>query len=90
MQGERYREALLMAACQPTVRGFLIFHVTDETDRNRWQSGLYYPDDTPKASRAVVEQTIAQVRDEGVDCTAGLPGEPSVRSGRPVAGPLAT
>ena len=42
-----------MAACQPTVRGFLIFHVTDETDYNRWQSGVYYVDGTPKSTRAV-------------------------------------
>src|SRR5919201_4170566 len=29
LQAVRYSQALLMAACQPTVRGFLIFHVTD-------------------------------------------------------------
>ena len=54
-----YREALQMAACQSTVRGFLIFHVTDETDYNRWQSGVYYADGTPKSSRAFVRQRIA-------------------------------
>jgi hypothetical protein len=75
LQGERYRDALLIAACQPTVRGFLIFHVTDERDYNRWQSGLYYPDGTPKASRALVKQTIEQVHDGDFDiqCYASPP-----------------
>ena len=55
VQAAYYREALEMAACQPTVRGFLIFHVTDETDYNRWQSGVYYADGTPKSSCAFVK-----------------------------------
>ncbi len=68
VQAEHYSEALMMAACQPTVRGFLIFHVTDETDFNRWQSGLYYVDGTPKTSRALVRSTIDQVRAGDVEC----------------------
>ena len=60
VQAAYYREALELAACQPTVRGFLIFHVTDETDYNRWQSGVYYADGTPKSSRAFVKQTMAR------------------------------
>src|ERR687887_802485 len=63
VQAQHYSEALLMAACQPTVRGFLIFHVTDEPDYNRWQSGVYYADGTPKMSRALVKRAIANVRD---------------------------
>ena len=51
VQAAYYRTALEMAACQPTVRGFLIFHVTDENDYNRWQSGVYYVDGTPKSTR---------------------------------------
>ena len=68
MQAQRYRQALLMAACQPTVRGFLIFHVTDERDFNRWQSGLYYADGTPKSSLPLVKATIDEVRDGEVEC----------------------
>jgi hypothetical protein len=64
-----------MAACQPTVRGFLIFHVTDETDYNRWQSGVYYADGTPKSSRPFVRQTMAEIRSGAVDCgEQPLPG----------------
>jgi hypothetical protein len=69
LQAERYSQALLMAACQPTVRGFLIFHVTDEPDYNRWQSGLYYADGTPKTSRTLVRQTIDQVQNGDVECS---------------------
>jgi len=65
-----YDEALTMAACQPNVKGMFLFHVTDETDLSRWQSGLYYADDTPKASLPIVKQTIEQIHEGAVDCTA--------------------
>jgi hypothetical protein len=73
VQAAYYDEALRMAACQPTVRGFLIFHVTDETDYNRWQSGVYYADGTPKASRALVKRAIASIHAGAYEC-----GEPPV------------
>jgi hypothetical protein len=73
VQATYYREALQMAACQPNVRGFLIFHVTDETDHNRWQSGVYYADGTPKSSRPWVKQAMSEIRSGAVDC-----GEPPV------------
>jgi hypothetical protein len=73
VQAAYYDEALRMAACQPTVRGFLIFHVTDETDFNRWQSGVYYADGTPKSSRASVKASMNAVRDGAFEC-----GEPPV------------
>ena len=69
-QGQYYDEALTMTACQPNVMAMFLFHVTDERDLNRWQSGVYYPDDTAKPSRAVVHQTIDQIRSGAVDCTA--------------------
>jgi hypothetical protein len=68
VQAAYYREALELAACQPTVRGFLIFHVTDETDYNRWQSGVYYADGTPKASRALVKKAIGDIRAGAYEC----------------------
>ena len=58
-----------MAACQPNVRAMFLFHVTDESDLNRWQSGVYYADGTPKSTRAVVKQTIKQIQAGAVDCT---------------------
>ena len=49
-QARYYRQALSLAACQPNVRGFFIFHTFDEPDLNGWQSGLYYADQRPKPS----------------------------------------
>jgi hypothetical protein len=63
-QAVRYRQALAVAQCQPTVVGLLLFHVTDERDARAWQSGLYYPDDTPKTSLAGVRDA-AQLAREG-------------------------
>jgi hypothetical protein len=57
-QAVYYTEALALAACQPTVAGLLIFHVSDEPDLDRWQSGLYYADDTPKTSLPIVRDGI--------------------------------
>ena len=49
-QAEYYRQALELAACQPTVMAVFFFHLFDETDLNRWQSGPYYAEATPKSS----------------------------------------
>ena len=54
-QGQYYDEALQMAACQPNVRAMFLFHVTDENNLDRWQSGVYYADGTPKSTRSVVK-----------------------------------
>jgi hypothetical protein len=73
IQASYYRQALAMAACQPTVRGFLIFHVTDETDFGRWQSGLYFPDGSAKSSRALVKQSMTQIRSGATTCEEAEP-----------------
>jgi hypothetical protein len=54
LQATYYRQAFALAACQPTVAGLLIFHVADERDARGWQSGVYYPNGTPKSSLAAV------------------------------------
>jgi hypothetical protein len=64
MQGAYYRRAIRLAYCQPTVTGLLFFHVTDEPDLDRWQSGLFYTDDTPKSDLAVVK-SVAQAAQAG-------------------------
>ena len=56
LQASYYRQAFELAACQPTVAGLLVFHVTDERDARAWQSGLYYSDNTPKSSMATVRE----------------------------------
>lgn len=57
-----YRQALQLAFCQPTVSTFLIFHIVDEIDLRRWQSGLFYPDLTPKTSFELVRSSVLQAR----------------------------
>jgi hypothetical protein len=64
MQGAYYKRAIQLAYCQPTVTGLLFFHVTDEPDLDRWQSGLFYTDDTPKSNLAVVK-SVAQAAQAG-------------------------
>jgi len=69
-QGSYYAEALAMAACQPTVTAILLFHVSDEPDLDRWHSGVFYADDTPKSSLPVVQRAIQALRTDGVpSCT---------------------
>ena len=53
-----YREALQLAFCQPTVQGIFLFHTVDESDLDRWQSGLSYADGTPKTSLAPTRAAI--------------------------------
>ena len=36
--GRYYAQAIELAACQPTVKGSLFFHVTTSRDLDRWQS----------------------------------------------------
>jgi hypothetical protein len=71
-QADDYDEALAMAACQPNVMAMFILHVTDETNLGRWQSGVYYPDGTPKPARDSVKKTIDQIRNKAVDCASAL------------------
>jgi hypothetical protein len=53
-QAADYIEAIRLAACQPLVRMLLFFHVTDESRLTGLQTGLYYPNNTPKPSLASV------------------------------------
>jgi len=61
-QGRYYRQALQLAACQKNVIGLLFFHVSDEADLDRWQSGVYYADDSPKSDLPVVKTAALAAR----------------------------
>jgi hypothetical protein len=61
-QAEYYRQALALAACQPTAVGVLFFHLLDEPDLNRWQSGPYYADGRPKSSLEAIRKAAEQAR----------------------------
>jgi hypothetical protein len=61
-QARYYRQALELVACQPNVVGLLFFHVSDEPQLDRWQSGVYYADDTPKSSLPAVRDAAEAAR----------------------------
>jgi hypothetical protein len=73
VQADYYRWAIDLAYCQPTVRAFLIFHVADEADLDRWQSGVFYADDTPKSSMAPVRAEALAARNGSIPGCAGTP-----------------
>lgn len=61
-QAEYYRQAFELAACQPTVIAVYIFHLFDEADLNRWQSGPYYADTKPKTSLPAIRDAATAAR----------------------------
>jgi len=61
-QARYYREALELSACQPTVIALLFFHLIDEPDLNRWQSGPYYVDLRPKSSLPAIQEASEKAR----------------------------
>ncbi len=61
-QADYYRKALELAACQTTVEGVLFFHLLDEPDLNRWQSGPYYADGKPKSSLGAIREAAEKAR----------------------------
>jgi hypothetical protein len=68
MQGSYYTRAIRLAYCQPTVTGLLFFHVSDESDLDRWQSGLFYADETPKSDLPSVKQTAQAAATGALTC----------------------
>jgi hypothetical protein len=61
LQGQRYKEALSLAFCQPTIKGMFLYHAFDEVGRGQWQSGVYYVDHTAKPSLKIVRQAFQEV-----------------------------
>jgi hypothetical protein len=69
-QAEYYRQAFELAACQPTVIAVYIFHLFDEADLNRWQSGPYYADKKPKTSLPAIRDAAIAAREGRLgDCS---------------------
>ena len=67
-QAAGYAEAIKIAACSPTVKMLLFFHVTDEPQLERLQTGVFYADDTPKSSLKPVGDAAAKARDGAIAC----------------------
>lgn len=70
LQAERLRQAIELAWCQPAVGAFFNFQLVDERDLAGWQSGLVYPDGTPKPAFAAFQAAAAEVRSGAVTCPA--------------------
>jgi hypothetical protein len=73
VQGAYYKRAIQLAYCQPTVVGLLFFHVSDEPDLGRWQSGLFYADDTAKSDLAVVKNAARAAQAGTLTCPKAKP-----------------
>ena len=59
-QATYYSDTITLAECDPSVRMLSFFHLIDETDLERWQSGLERADGSHRPSYDAVKQTIAQ------------------------------
>ena len=59
-QAAYYRDTVTLAECDPSVRMLSFFHLVDETDLDRWQSGLERADGSHRPSYDAVKQAIAQ------------------------------
>src|SRR5207237_7743668 len=75
-QASQISDAVRLAYCQPAVGAIFNFELADESDLAGWQSGVLFPDLTPKPSYAALKTAIADVDARNVDCTryANAPG----------------
>jgi hypothetical protein len=79
-QARYYADGMHLAACQPTVRTFMVFRLIDSPFLSSFQSGVYYADrQTPKSSRAAVAAAAKRYRSRTVaGCAALLAPRPLV------------
>jgi hypothetical protein len=61
LQARVYSGIVDLAACDPAVESLLFFHLVDEHDLDRFQSGLIRADWTPKPSFFAVKDRIAEL-----------------------------
>ena len=59
-QADYYSQIIRTLACDPSVRMLSFFHLVDETQLDRWQSGLERVDGSHRPSYDSVKQAIAQ------------------------------
>jgi hypothetical protein len=71
-QAAYYKQAIQLSFCDPTVKGFFLFHAVDENALAGWQSGVYYADDAPKTSLLGVRSAIQQAARGVVAMCSGL------------------
>jgi len=68
-QAGQLSTALELAYCQPAVGAFFNFQLVDDPDLAGWQSGLLWPDWTPKPSVPAFRSAAAAVAAGQVDCS---------------------
>lgn len=78
-----YSDAMALAFCQPNVRALFLFHAVDERDLDRWQSGVYYADWTPKISLSPVSKAARDSRGGVIARCPGLALTPTAKVGYP-------
>jgi len=61
-QAQIYSDLIKVLSCDPSVRSLNFFHLMDERDLARWQSGLVRADGSHRPSYDAVKQTIAQTK----------------------------
>jgi hypothetical protein len=89
-QASFYKQAIAMAFCQPNIMGIFIFHTFDESDLDRFQSGLYYADNTPKSSLTTVRDAARDARGGVIAKCDGLELTPKAKVAYPRISSLAT
>jgi hypothetical protein len=77
-QGALYAQALQVVSCQPNVAALLFGHVVDERDLAGSQSGLYYPDLTPKSDFSAVRAAVAAAQTGSLAPCPGAPPRAAV------------
>ena len=70
-QAQYYSDIVRFVSCDPDVRSLSFFHLVDERDLDRWQSGLLRLDDSKRPSFASVKNAIAQTQGK---CALTPPG----------------
>ena len=70
-QAQYYADIVRFVSCDPNVRSLSFFHLVDERDLDRWQSGLMRIDDTKRPSYTAVKNAIAQTHGQ---CALTPPG----------------
>jgi hypothetical protein len=61
-QAQIYSDLIRVLECDGTVRSLNLFHLVDEADLGRWQSGLIRADGSHRPAYDNVKQTIAQTK----------------------------
>jgi hypothetical protein len=70
-QAQYYGDIIRFISCDNNVRSLSFFHLIDEQDLDRWQSGLMRIDDTKRPAYDAVKNAIAQT---GGSCALTPPG----------------